>query len=100
MWVGSYNGLHKHEGSRIKTYKRTGKDSAAISSSEMHGLFEDRLGYIWIGTTAGLDKLDPVTGRIIYFFSAMFRPLSNVAYNISYLQTPNATSPLGDVAAK
>ena len=67
MWVGSYNGLHKHEGSRIKTYKRTGKDSAAISSSEMHGLFEDRLGYIWIGTTAGLDKLDPVTGRIKHY---------------------------------
>jgi ligand-binding sensor domain-containing protein len=67
MWVASMNGLHKHEGSRIKVYNRTGTDSLSISSTEIHGLFEDRQGYIWIGTTAGLDKLDPVTGLTRHF---------------------------------
>ncbi len=67
MWIGSYNGLHKHEGSRIKTFKKIGKDSASISSGEMHGLFEDRDGFIWIGTTAGLDRINPVTNEIKHY---------------------------------
>lgn len=67
MWFGSYNGLHKHEGSRIKLFKRIGKDSASISGGEMHGLFEDRQGFIWIGTTTGLDKIDPITNRIVHY---------------------------------
>ncbi|MEO7308511.1 MAG: histidine kinase, partial [Ferruginibacter sp.] len=67
MWIGSYNGLHKHEGSRIKTFKRIGKDSASISGGEMHGLFEDKDGFIWIGTTAGLDRINPVTNEIKHY---------------------------------
>jgi len=67
MWVGSYNGLHKHEGSSIKVFKRIGKDSASISGAEMHGLFEDSNGFIWVGTTAGLDKIDPVTNKIKHY---------------------------------
>ncbi|MCY7291061.1 MAG: hypothetical protein LH615_02655, partial [Ferruginibacter sp.] len=67
MWVGSYNGLHKHEGSSIKVFKRIGKDSASISGGEMHGLFEDSNGFMWVGTTAGLDKIDPVTNKIKHY---------------------------------
>ena len=69
MWVGSYNGLHKHEGARIKVFDKVGKDSTAISSPEMHTLFEDRQGFIWIGTTGGLDKLNPTTGLIALSFA-------------------------------
>ncbi len=67
MWFGSYNGLHKHEGTSIKVYKKTAKDSTSLSSNEMHTVFEDRLGFIWVGTTGGLDKLDPKTGIIRHY---------------------------------
>ena len=67
MWFGSYNGLHKHEGTSIKVYNRSGKDSVSLSSKEMHAVFEDRLGFIWAGTTGGLDKLDPRTGIIVHY---------------------------------
>ncbi len=66
MWFGSYNGLHKHEGTSIKVYNKSGKDSSSLSSKEMHAVFEDRLGFIWAGTTGGLDKLDPRTGIITH----------------------------------
>ena len=66
MWFGSYNGLHKHEGTSIKVYNKSSGDSTALSSNEIHPVFEDRLGYIWAGTTAGLDKLDPRTGFIVH----------------------------------
>ncbi len=67
MWFGSYNGLHKHEGTSIKVYNKSGKDSTSLSSKEMHAVFEDRLGFIWVGTTGGLDKLDPVSGLIRHY---------------------------------
>jgi ligand-binding sensor domain-containing protein/anti-sigma regulatory factor (Ser/Thr protein kinase) len=67
MWFSSYDGLYKHEGARIRTYNRVGKDSAAISNNEIHGLYEDQKGFIWIGTTAGIDKIDPVSGLITHY---------------------------------
>lgn len=67
MWFGSYNGLHKHEGTSIKVYKKNYNDSSSLSSNEMHSIFEDRLGFIWVGTTGGLDKLNPKTGIIKHY---------------------------------
>jgi LytS/YehU family sensor histidine kinase/ligand-binding sensor domain-containing protein len=67
MWFGSYNGLHHHEGTSIKVYNKSGKDSTSLSSKEMHALYEDRLGFIWVGTTGGLDKLNPKTGIIKHY---------------------------------
>ena len=67
MWLGSYNGLHKDEGTSIKVYKKSGRGTASLSSNEMHAVFEDRLGFIWAGTTGGLDKLDPKTGTILHY---------------------------------
>ena len=67
MWFGSYNGLHKHEGTSVRVYNKSGKDTVSLSSKEMHAVFEDRLGFIWAGTTGGLDKLDPGTGIIQHY---------------------------------
>ncbi|MEP7236516.1 MAG: two-component regulator propeller domain-containing protein, partial [Ferruginibacter sp.] len=67
MWIGSNNGVNKHEGSRIKIYNKIGKDSASISSAEMHCFFEDKLGFIWVGTTGGLDKINPSTDVITHY---------------------------------
>ncbi len=82
MWFGSYNGLHKHEGTAIKVYNRSGKDSASLSSKEMHAVFEDRLGFIWVGTTGGLDKLDPKTSIIIHY---KLKPAKNAENWIGYI---------------
>ena len=57
----------KHEGTSIKVYVKSAKDSNSISSNEVHPVFEDRLGFIWAGTTGGLDKLDPASGHITHY---------------------------------
>jgi len=67
MWVGSTNGINKHEGARIKIYNKIGKDAASISSAEMHCFFEDKLGFIWVGTTGGLDKINPSNDVITHY---------------------------------
>ncbi|MEO6732821.1 MAG: two-component regulator propeller domain-containing protein [Ferruginibacter sp.] len=67
MWFGSYSGLYKNEGTSIKVYTKSGSGALSLSSREMHAVFEDRLGFIWVGTTGGLDKLDPKTGAILHY---------------------------------
>jgi len=67
MWFGSYNGLHKHEGTSIKVYNKSGKDFSSLSSREVHAVFVDRLGFIWAGTTGGLDRLNPANGLLQHY---------------------------------
>lgn len=70
MWIGSYNGLHKHEGNSILLYNRTDIDGYSMSSGEIYTLCEDNQGFIWAGTANGLDRIDPVSGKISNFFLA------------------------------
>ncbi len=67
MWIGSYNGLYKHEGASIKSFVNIGKGPADISGLEMHTVHEDRLGFIWVGTTNGLDKINPNTYQVKHY---------------------------------
>ena len=87
MWFGSYNGLHKHEGTSIKVYNKSGKDAASLSSKEMHAVFVDRLGFVWAGTTGGLDKLDPKTGAILHYkLQSSLQKTDQIGYIISIFQ--------------
>lgn len=67
MWVASYNGLYKHEGSRIRAFNKIGADDRSLSGSEIHALFEDRDGNIWAGTANGVDKIHPLTYAIQHY---------------------------------
>jgi ligand-binding sensor domain-containing protein/putative methionine-R-sulfoxide reductase with GAF domain/two-component sensor histidine kinase len=90
MWFGSYEGLHKHEGTFIKVYAKSGRDSLSLSSKEMHAVFEDRLGFIWVGTTGGLDRLDPKTGLTRHFIlRASDKKDNNLGYIVSIFQDNN-----------
>lgn len=79
MWIGTLNGLFKHEGSRIRAFNRFGKGPAEISGGEMHTLFQDKRGFIWVGTTNGLDKIDPVTYVVKHY------PLRSTDSNSSFV---------------
>lgn len=67
MWIGSYSGLMKFSGTHIKCIVKVGKDRDAISGPEMHSVTEDQCGFIWIGTTAGLNKIHPVTFEVEHY---------------------------------
>ncbi len=87
MWIGSYGGLMKFSGTRIKSFTRVGKDEEAISSLEMHSVYEDKCGFIWIGTTGGLDKLDPITAKVTHYpIKSPFKESSFVGYLYSVFQ--------------
>ncbi|MES2777574.1 MAG: ATP-binding protein [Bacteroidota bacterium] len=67
MWMGSFNGVQKHEGARITVYTAAGADSLSLSSNEVHPVFEDREGFIWAGNIAGIDRIDPQTKLIRHY---------------------------------
>ncbi len=87
MWFGSYNGLHKHEGTYIRVYNRTNGGNTSLSSREIHAVFEDKQGYIWVGTTGGLDKLNPTTNFIEHYpLKSAKRSDDYIGYIISIFQ--------------
>ncbi len=47
IWVGSYGGLIRYDGTRFRNYS---EEENGISSSSVRTLFEDSRGRLWIGT--------------------------------------------------
>ena len=81
MWIGSYSGLMKYSGTHIKCLTSVGNDRHSISGPEMHSVTEDHCGFIWIGTTAGLDKINPVTFEVEHYpVKSPFPGSSSVGY--------------------
>jgi ligand-binding sensor domain-containing protein len=81
MWIGSYSGLMKYSGTGITCFEKIGNTPDAISGPEMHSIAEDACGFIWVGTTAGLDKINPVTYEVEHFpIVSPFAGSSSVGY--------------------
>ena len=69
LWISSSNGgvrvLHDpaDRSSRVDRYGT----AEGLSSSNVQCIVEDRWGRIYFGTSRGIDRLDPATGRIRHF---------------------------------
>jgi signal transduction histidine kinase/ligand-binding sensor domain-containing protein len=73
LWIGTVNGgLNKVEpikskeesNFRITHYQNDPRDPESISHNSIISIWEDRLGYLWLGTWGGgLNRLDRTTGK-------------------------------------
>ncbi|GAB3781808.1 hybrid sensor histidine kinase/response regulator [Dyella agri] len=64
MWFGGSGGLVRYDGVEFKTYAHVPDEANALSSNDITQLVCATDGKLWIGTgDAGLDRLDPATGR-------------------------------------
>jgi ligand-binding sensor domain-containing protein/signal transduction histidine kinase/DNA-binding response OmpR family regulator len=72
IWIGTYQGgLQCMENGRITAaYRYDGEDTTGLRNNNVWSILEDRAGRLWIGTLGGLDRLDPVTGRIEHYWTA------------------------------
>ena len=69
LWLGSngngvYHGVRTDNGIAFKGYST--RDG--LSNDRVRGLAEDASGHIWVSTEHGLNRLDPVSGRITPYF--------------------------------
>jgi ligand-binding sensor domain-containing protein/two-component sensor histidine kinase len=64
-WVGTYgNGIAAYdasEGKFIEHFHHDPSDSKSLGSDYINTIFTDSSGIVWIGTSNGLDKFDPLT---------------------------------------
>jgi signal transduction histidine kinase/ligand-binding sensor domain-containing protein/DNA-binding response OmpR family regulator len=66
LWVGTYDGgLDRMDPKTGKfTHYRHDSRAASLTSNSINCLFEDSTGDLWIGTSEGLNRLNPATGQI------------------------------------
>lgn len=71
IWAGSWsNGLFSISADgTIHNYRHNNKNKESISSDFTRAISEDNLGYIWIGTSKGIDKYDKSTGKFKHYTS-------------------------------
>ncbi|MDH5599657.1 MAG: ATP-binding protein, partial [Cyclobacteriaceae bacterium] len=70
LWVGTTgNGLMRlhREMDLLQTWDEMGEYSMQLSSKYVNFIQEDPGGNLWVGTRNGLNKLDPLTGKISYY---------------------------------
>lgn len=61
IWLATNLGLLKYDekNDSFSFYKNKPYDSNTISSNNIHSLYEDNYGFLWIGTSKGINILNP-----------------------------------------
>ena len=68
IWMGSTNGLYRHDGYKIESFKKYSNRTTGLSSDYVWDLEEDAEGNIWVATyDGGINKWDRSSGQFIHF---------------------------------
>jgi ligand-binding sensor domain-containing protein/DNA-binding CsgD family transcriptional regulator len=68
LWIGSREGLFRYDGYEPLAFLPDSGDPAAISDIDVHCLYEDDGGELWVGTySGGLNHYDPATGTFTHY---------------------------------
>ncbi len=68
IWIGTINGINKYDGQTITQFFHNSSDTNSLAINNGGNLFCDSQNKIWVGTWgAGVDLLDPLTGRFRHF---------------------------------
>lgn len=88
IWIFGLEGLTKatriDSGYKFEYYTNNSTDLQSISSNAVHSVVDDPINpkkYLWVGTKAGLNRLDKQTGKFVHFQREQGLP-DNVVYGI------------------
>ncbi|MBL7960125.1 SMP-30/gluconolactonase/LRE family protein [bacterium] len=79
LWISTDKGLDRYDmdNNLFTHYVNDIADPHSISSNFTRGIFKDKDGYIWVGTSGGgLNRLDPRTGKFKRYISDPKNPSS------------------------
>lgn len=65
LWAATDNGLAQQVESGFRCYRYDEADPSSIASNKTLRLFLDSQGLLWLVTTAGVDRIDPATGKVV-----------------------------------
>ena len=58
VWLGTDNGLARHEGVRIRSWHHDRHDPQSLPNEQVNALAEDGTGALWVATANGVGRLD------------------------------------------
>lgn len=68
VWMGTKDGINRHDGREVTVYRHDPFDAATLPSSYVTALLESADGHLWVGTLdAGVARLDPATGEVVRY---------------------------------
>lgn len=85
IWIGTFNGLNRFDGSRFITFKMDPDDPATLSNNVIHKMCEDSSGQIWLATGSGICRYNKQDNRFTRYFVDPTSPdhfRNNNFYNI------------------
>ena len=86
MWFGTYDGLDRYDGYNVKIYRHERNNLTTISDNTIRSLYEDKNGYLWIGTQfGGLVRYDIAKDSFAFYHPKKDEKMSTNAENISCL---------------
>ena len=59
IWMGTQNGLYRHDGQRSTIYRNNPAESASLPGNHVSAIFRDSRDRMWFGTSDGLARFDP-----------------------------------------
>ncbi len=68
LWMGTYDGLNRYDGTDIHIYKPDDKDPGALSGNVIRRIVESRDGFLWIMTKGGLNRFSKIENRVTAHF--------------------------------
>ena len=64
LWLGTQAGVEKFDGYRFESFRSDPNDPATLSHRFVTQLLVAESGRIWVGTSGGLNRIDPDSGRV------------------------------------
>ncbi len=61
VWIATEDGLNRFDGIKFTVYRHTKKDSTSLLNNQIHVLFADKNGRMYVGCIEGLQYYDPAT---------------------------------------
>lgn len=91
LWIGTYDGLNKYNGTDIEVYKPDIKKPHSISGNVIRKIIESKDDYLWIMTKGGLNKYSKKKNKVEEYLDE-FREDSSIACDSQgnfFIITPN-----------
>ena len=94
LWFGGSDGLSRYDGVAFTTWHHDPADPASLSTNDITQLADAPGGRLWVATgDAGLDRLDPATGRFEHWRHDPHAP-GSLASDVVYALAPAADGSL------
>lgn len=69
IWISTYDGLNRYDGTSITVYRHIEGDSTTIPNNDTRDLAIDQQNRLWIATEKGLCCFNTITGKATNYYS-------------------------------